>query len=105
MNCIESPQKRVAGPSEIIAPWSDQQVAGLNEYQRSGYFHPYTSTGGVALIATRDGWIEREGGPVVQKWALAASADPELQRAYTQMTRVLSHSDFTSPILKKRMED
>jgi len=46
----------------IRAPWSDSFVSGLNEYQASGRFHPFTC-GGVGdddcreiLVADREGW-------------------------------------------------
>jgi len=75
------------------APWTDEQVASLNAYQKAGYVHPFTSSprpcdcggsselgmqhaetcnrseGGIDLIATKDGWVEWLGGPVVQNWA------------------------------------
>lgn len=54
----------------IIAPFSDDQVASLNAYQACGYAHPFTGAdSGFDLIATREGWVEEPGGPVVQTWA------------------------------------
>lgn len=72
----------------LDAPWNDEQVASLNGYQRAGYVHPFTYGEGeekVDLVATRDGWIARDGGPVVQTWAHAFMADwswrmPEFER-------------------------
>ena len=60
--------------------WSETQVYALNRYQRSGRVHPFTGERGpdgeeTLLIATRRGWVEREGGPVVQKWAHAFMLD------------------------------
>jgi hypothetical protein len=62
------------------APWTDAEVASLNDYQACPFVHPYTGTRGadgeqVDLIATPDGWIERIGGPVVQTWAQRSTAD------------------------------
>jgi hypothetical protein len=37
--------------------------------------HPFTSAAGVVLVATPAGWVDREGGPVVQTWAHAFMAD------------------------------
>ena len=59
---------------QVEAPWTDDQVASLNGWQKCGWVHPFTGTRGphgeeTVLIATRDGWIEKEGGPVVQTWA------------------------------------
>ena len=54
------------------APWTDDQVDSLNAYQNAGYVHPFTYGEGeekVDLIATRDGWIAKKGGHVVQTWA------------------------------------
>lgn len=53
-----------------FVPWTPEQVDALNFYQKSGVFHPFTSEKtGVDLIATAEGWVEQEGGPVVQDWA------------------------------------
>ncbi|MBO0719048.1 MAG: hypothetical protein J2P55_17195 [Rhizobiales bacterium] len=48
----------------IRAPWSTDEIAALNRYQRRGMFHPFTCphhTGMEGddrmLFATRDGWI------------------------------------------------
>lgn len=57
------------------APWTTDQVNSLNAYQRYGYVHPYTSENGNVLIATKDGWVEEEDGPVVQDWAHEFSLD------------------------------
>jgi phosphoglucomutase len=56
----------------IDAPFSDEQVAALNHYQRQGFFHPFTCGEDDAehveyaeanrdrhvglLVASRDGW-------------------------------------------------
>lgn len=48
-------------------PWTGEQVANLNSFQRSGQFHPFTCSGGggphgdrpdrpAVLIPERDGW-------------------------------------------------
>lgn len=42
------------------APWTDEEVAALNEWQASGKFHPYTCgkcRNRDGLLATNDGWI------------------------------------------------
>jgi len=55
--------------SKVEAPWSAEVVRGLNDYQRSGRFHPYscprrgdgkhrtTTVDLGALVATTDGWM------------------------------------------------
>jgi len=60
--------------SRVDAPWSEEQVASLNAYQKAGVMHPFTGTrkpngDETILIATPAGWVEEEGGPVVQTWA------------------------------------
>lgn len=59
---------------QIVAPWTDAQVAALNRYQRAGRMHPFTGTRHAdgtecILIATPEGWTKCDGGPVVQSWA------------------------------------
>lgn len=59
---------------EIYAPWTDEQVKALNEYQHAGKGHPFTGPRNkdgseCILIATKDGWVKEKGGPVVQTWA------------------------------------
>ena len=55
--------------------WTEDEVASLNAFQKSGYYHPFTALqrqpngDATVLIATQDGWVESEGGPVVQTWA------------------------------------
>ena len=60
-----------------VAPWTPDQVDALNEYQRAGWFHPYTcakrdehpGNEGV-LIATPDGWVcPVESCDYTQTWA------------------------------------
>ncbi len=58
----------------VEAPWTEDQVASLNGYQGCDFAHPFTGERGpngeeTKLIATPAGWIEHEGGPVMQKWA------------------------------------
>lgn len=41
------------------APFTEDEIASLNEYQDSGYMHPFTCVcgGHTNLVATKDGWI------------------------------------------------
>lgn len=66
------------------APFNDDQVHKLNEFQKTGFFHPFTCCGGDidenpdcerqnqkgegTLIATKDGWI-CPCGKYTQNWA------------------------------------
>lgn len=57
---------------KVDAPWDDDQVRSLNEYQMSGLFHEYTGPTGKVLVAGPSGWHEpdqAEGAPPVQTWA------------------------------------
>jgi hypothetical protein len=50
------------------APWTDDQVRSLNDYQASGLFHPYTCGNcREDLVAMRDGWTCSCG--YTQNWA------------------------------------
>lgn len=51
------------------APWTTEQVESLRGYQNAGHVHPFTGTNSEPLIPTAEGWVEVEGGPVVQNWA------------------------------------
>lgn len=58
----------------LHAPWTEEQVDALNRYQTEGCMHPFTGEAGPGgeervLIATKEGWTETPGGPVVQTWA------------------------------------
>ena len=63
---------RIDDSRRIDTPWTDNQVASLDAYQKAGYVHPFTYGDGeekIDLTATRDGWVTKKGGPVVQTWA------------------------------------
>jgi len=63
----------------INAPFTDEQVAALNDFQKSGLFHPFTCGGEhkrhVDLVATNDGWVCPDGCGYTQDWAHAMMAD------------------------------
>ena len=70
----------------IRAPWTQEQVDRLNEYQRAGAFHPFTCPrehscserlyGAVELVATVDGWVCPKDCDYTQDWAHAMMAMP-----------------------------
>jgi hypothetical protein len=68
----------------IHAPWPSTVVSGLNGYQVSEVFHPYTCDAhGARLVATPDGWRcpdVTKGGCVTQRWAWAWTADGDTWR-------------------------
>jgi hypothetical protein len=56
--------------ARIVAPWTDEQVEGLNRWQTAGIMHPYTCANRNddrhpsrafldrgTLLATPDGWV------------------------------------------------
>lgn len=62
---------------EIRPPWTAEQVAGLNRFQRAGFMHPFTCPDRHGLdyddrilTATPDGWVCLKCG-YTQKWAHA----------------------------------
>jgi hypothetical protein len=60
------------------APWTDEQVLALNEYQACGHMEPYVVKDHdgqvVRLVASRHGWVGPSGG-VLMIWAHARIAD------------------------------
>lgn len=56
------------------APWSADQVASLNAFQRSGIMHPFTYRQ-YELVATERGWALPGGEIIVQDWAHSQMAD------------------------------
>lgn len=57
--------------SQTFAPWTDEQVAALNRWQRRGDVHPFTcDNGSHVLVATNQGWIcPKHGCDYRQNWA------------------------------------
>lgn len=44
--------------SKILAPFSNEQVEGLNKYQQNPLHHPFTCAKcSSVLVATRQGWV------------------------------------------------
>lgn len=61
----------------VKAPFTEQQVKSLNDFQESGCFHPFTCGGKTKegkdcradLVATKEGWICPAGCGYTQDWA------------------------------------
>lgn len=71
--------------SIIKAPFTDEQVKNLNDYQESGIMHEFTCGNqnhpmGQArcLVATKDGWV-CPGCNYTQDWAHDWMADPSIR--------------------------
>jgi hypothetical protein len=63
-------------PHQIRAPWTTEQAAALNAYQREEWWHPFTCPAPqhkseVKLVATTYGWIcgEYPDCTYTQDWA------------------------------------
>lgn len=60
-------------PSRVEAPFTDEQVRSLKDYQYWGKLHPFTGKDSrgdkVDLRPTRKGWVAENNGPIVQTWA------------------------------------
>ena len=63
---------------KIRPPWTPEQVAALNEFQRRGGMHPFTCVcnSNKILLATGKGWLCPSGCGYTQDWAHAFMADP-----------------------------
>ena len=66
---------------KIEAPFTDNEVASLNAYQKSRLDHPFTCVCGdhINLIATTDGWV-CEKCAYTQDWAHDFMANWEWKR-------------------------
>lgn len=53
----------------VKAPWSEEQIAELKKWQASKEVHPFTSAEHAVLLPSKEGWVAKEGGPVVEDWA------------------------------------
>jgi hypothetical protein len=80
----------------VVPPWTSEQVASLNEYQRSGAFHPFTCgqcrdadpdlplRDDHLLTATVDGWT-CPTCDFTQGWAWAWMADGSWRSVVSQV--------------------
>jgi hypothetical protein len=69
---------------ESRAPWTEEQVESLNEFQESGVFHPFTcGTEGCRqdLVAASDGWHCSKCGLHRQDWAHEWMSDDSWRKA------------------------
>jgi hypothetical protein len=70
---------------KIVVPWTPEQVAQLNRYQKLGVMHPFTCPHGHGeLIATPSGWI-CASCTYTQNWAHLFMADKETLDALQEM--------------------
>jgi hypothetical protein len=100
----------IDGPTVTAAPWTDEQVANLNRYQRAGVFHPFTcgrrdehrDDPGV-LVAERDGWhCPAAGCTYRQTWAhpfMAMTPTPAMAAVEADMQRMREIAAAPRPCL------
>lgn len=75
----------------ITAPWTDDQIAALNSFQRAGVMHPFTCGNDghrmrPTLVAELDGWrCPDESCDYRQTWAHGFMADPTALAALPQL--------------------
>ncbi|GAS98895.1 uncharacterized protein RMCC_5860 [Mycolicibacterium canariasense] len=63
----------------LHAPWTPEQVAVINRFQREAHIHPFTCgkcTPHSTLIATADGWMCPNNCGYAQDWVPAYMTDP-----------------------------
>lgn len=90
------------------APWTEEQVNNLNEYQAFRQHHPFTcGTKGcnhVSLVATKDGWTCPNCKKWVQTWAHDFMADGSWKQGYEQFNHLVKDpmNRHTRPISDKR---
>jgi hypothetical protein len=69
----------VTVPAPVRAPWTDDQAASLNAFQRSGMLHPFTcaAEGCREVLAASPSWwaCPEAGCGYVQDWAHPGMAD------------------------------
>jgi hypothetical protein len=76
---------------QLWAPFTEEQVAGLNAYQKATNIHPFTcgnDSSHPVLIASTDGWY-CSACDYTQVWAHAAMADGRLAEASAEAIRQL----------------
>lgn len=83
----------------IQAPFTDEQVTALQNYQDAGYLHPFTCMGhegckrpeqynGGKLIPTSEGWV-CACGSYTQNWAHSFMAQPLPENPLTELMKKL----------------
>lgn len=86
------------------APWTEEQVAFLNEYQQVGFMHPFTCGNEGCrndLVATKNGWICSDPDcNYTQDWAHDFMANGKFVAAQLRMNQLFScrHKDCQAPL-------
>lgn len=73
------------------APWTDDQVESLNQYQASGVCHPFTcgtEKCRADLVATKEGWVCPQNCGYTQQWAHAWMMDWSWKKALDALSHL-----------------
>jgi hypothetical protein len=66
------------------APWNQEQIKNLNDYQHCGFCHPFTCLDRHLMVATEEGWVcdqcAEERKTVKQDWCHDWMATGEWKR-------------------------
>lgn len=57
-------------PEKRMAPWTDEEVIELNDFQACKWFHPFTDPiNSITMVATNEGWTLPGQTEIIQTWA------------------------------------
>lgn len=57
-------------PPKREAPWTNEEVKELNDFQNCRWFHPFTDPiNSITMIATNNGWTLPGQTEIIQTWA------------------------------------
>lgn len=59
----------------VVAPFTDDEVHSLNEFQKCGFLHPFTCECGEEMVADNAGWLCEKCNDHVQDWAVRMMTD------------------------------
>lgn len=74
-----------------LAPWTDEEVRSLSEYQACEYFHSFTHCDHQTLIATKDGWVCPKCSNSDQKWCHIWMANGDWRESARESEKFLSN--------------
>lgn len=83
---------------KVSAPWTDEQLARLQQYQETSCVHPFTCpcSGESVLIPEKDGWICPRGCGRKQTWAhtfmVDGSVDVLIEKHEAMMAKVFGEN-------------
>jgi hypothetical protein len=75
---------------ETKAPWNEDQVKSLNDFQQFSNLHPFTCSCHATLVATPNGWNCPDGCSVSQDWCWDMMSDWTWKRMAADQERIIS---------------